>query len=132
MCRMKECMISASYTHWFHPSLKPRVECVCDVVGLWIEVSVFSASGSPAGRRLCSPRSRWFLPPGDGPASGQRWISIPSEPELPAAGPICSGRTENTIVWVCLLVKTAGQGSDYQVKCGDSPHPVVEDSLKLC
>lgn len=32
--------------------------CVCDVVGLWIKVSVFSASGSPAGGRLLSPSSR--------------------------------------------------------------------------
>lgn len=66
-----------------------------DVVGLWIEVSVFSA----AGGRLRSPCSRWLLAAGDGPATGQRRLSLPPEPELPGPGPLCSGRTALARTW---------------------------------
>lgn len=69
----------------------------CDVVGLWTEVSVFSA----AGGRLHSPDSGWLLAAGDGPEAGQRRLSLPPEPELPAPGPLRSGRTALARTWAC-------------------------------
>lgn len=72
-----------------------------DVVGLWIKVSVFSSSGSAAGGRLRSPGSGWLLAAGDGPAAGQRRLSLPPEPELPAPGPLRSGRTALARTWAC-------------------------------
>lgn len=74
---------------------------VRDVVGLWIKVSVFFASGSPAGGRLRSPSSRGLLAVGRGPAVGQGWVSLPSEPELPAPGPLRTGRTALALTCVC-------------------------------